>query len=141
MPFDRILMPLDFTESNRRAVEIVAELIHGRSARVVALHVIETVRGLPREELADFYDRLESSARERLAAIATDLSRSDETVEVREEIVYGRRAEEIIAHAEKHRNDLIVLSSHPLDRERRRLPGSISHKVALVARCPVLLVR
>ncbi len=55
---------------------------------------------------------------------------------------YGKRAEAIVRYAENRDMDLIVLSSHKVDRDHPALGwGTISYRIAIVARCPVLLVK
>ena len=61
---------------------------------------------------------------------------------VRREIVFGKRAPEIVRYATDESCDLVVVTSHRIDPERPTGSlGTISHQVALVAPCPVLLVR
>ena len=58
------------------------------------------------------------------------------------DIRYGKRAETIVRYAEERGMDLIVLSSHKVDRDHPALGwGTISYRIAIVARCPVLLVK
>jgi hypothetical protein len=56
-------------------------------------------------------------------------------------VLYGRRLDEILRFAESHRNDLIVMSSHKLPLRRGEAWGTISYRVGLLARCPVMLVK
>ena len=61
---------------------------------------------------------------------------------VDQQITYGNRAREIVSHADEHGTDLIVLASRQLDPEQpEKTWTSISHQVAVLARCPVLLVK
>ena len=54
----------------------------------------------------------------------------------------GKRAEAVVLYAEEKGMDLIVLSSHKVDRDHPALGwGTISYRIAIVARCPVLLVK
>ena len=62
--FQRILVALDFTEKNLRALEIAREAAIQSKASVVLLHVIETVEHVPFQELKNFYTKLEGTARE-----------------------------------------------------------------------------
>ncbi|MFL6290864.1 MAG: universal stress protein, partial [Thermoanaerobaculia bacterium] len=63
-------------------------------------------------------------------------------IPVYHEVIYGKRAEAIVRHAEEREVDLIVLSSHKVDRDHPALGvGAISYRIAIVARCPVLLVK
>lgn len=136
--FRRILVPLDFTDKNVRALQVALEIARQDRANVALLHVIEVVEHVPMEELRDFYRKLEDAARERMnfpASLEKDLV-------VDAEIVYGRRAEEIVKYAAANEVDLIVLSSHKIGpAPAAQSLGTISHKVAILAQCPVLLVK
>ena len=58
------------------------------------------------------------------------------------EIIYGHRTAEIIGYDQEHDVDLIVLRSHVLDGANIAGGfGTLSHQVALLAPCSVLLVR
>ena len=62
--------------------------------------------------------------------------------EVRQEIIYGHRARQIVSWAEREGCDLMVVGVQPLDPERPREEWlNLSHAVALLARCAVLLVK
>lgn len=140
--FERILVPVDFTDKNRSAVERARELVKARG-ELTLLHVIEELADIPFEELEDFYRRLEERAVRRLKGLAEIAGEGvAEGVEIRREVVYGRRAREIVRFAEERESDLIVLGSHPVDRDR---PGegwaTLSYQVAILARCPVLLLK
>lgn len=137
--FERILVPVDLTEKNVRAVETAGELAAERDARVVLLHVIEPL-DLPFDELEDFYEEIEEKAERTMTGLAARLDEAG--VEPRLQVVYGDRAREIVAFAEENDFDLIVLSSHRTDlQDPTRELGTISHKVAILAQTPVLLVR
>ncbi|MBI3466194.1 MAG: universal stress protein [Planctomycetes bacterium] len=138
--FKRILIPLDFTDKNLRALEVARELAIQDKASVALLHVIETVEHVPFGELKGFYKKLEDEARARMALPSSLFLEKDLVVDP--EIVYGKRAEEIVRYAMANQVDLIVLSSHKIGPEQaaRGWP-TISYKVAVLAQCPVLLVK
>lgn len=137
--FRKMLVPVDLTEKNRRAVEVARNLAAEGGGEVTLLHVIETL-DLPFEELEDFYRRLEEKSRRAMEGLSEPLRAAG--VPHSAQVVYGRRAEEIVAYAEENRFDLIVMNSHRVDLEN---PGSgwttLSYKVAILGQCPVLLVK
>jgi universal stress protein A len=137
--FQKILVPTDLTERTTEALETALHLAAGDGAKVTLLHVIETVPNLSFDELEPFYRDLASRARARMGRFASSAARKPD-VDLSMEIVYGRRAEEILRCASDGDVDLIVLPSHPVDAAHPAL-GSISYKVSIFARCPVLLLK
>jgi nucleotide-binding universal stress UspA family protein len=141
--FRKILVPVDFTDKNEAALSSAIE-IAGRSendgGEVTLLHVIETIEHIEFDEMSDFYRGLETRASAKLFALEDRFKEGD--VRVRHDIVYGKRAETIVRYAEDHGIDLMILSSHKVDRDHPALGwGTISYRIAIVARCPVLLVK
>jgi len=138
--FSRLLVPLDFTDENEPAIVIALETARRDGAEVTLLHVIEIVEHMDFEEMSDFYRKLEARAAAKLAVVTDRFTEAG--VRARYEIVFGRRAQSILEQAADLKIDLIVLSSHRVDREHPALGlGTISYQVAIIARCPVLLVK
>lgn len=137
--FQNILVPVDLTPKNESAVEVARELAEGSGGRVVLLHVIETL-DLPFEELREFYERLQSRAITHMEELS-GLLRSAE-VPFEAHVLYGDRTEKIIQFAREKDSDLIVMDSHRVEPGRPgRGPTTISYRVAIVAQCPVLLIK
>ena len=141
--FRKILVPVDFTEKNEAALASAIEIAgrgDGEESEVTLLHVIETIEHVEFDEMKDFYRGLEARAAARLFALEERFQKAG--VRVRHDILYGKRAEAIVRFAEDHEMDLMILSSHKVDREHPALGwGTISYRIAIVARCPVLLVK
>ncbi len=138
--FQHILLPLDFTEKNDRAITLAGEMAGTSEARLTLLHVIEKLEGVPDDEIEDFYSTLVERARQALCRLQTDLEK--EKVDVRSVVLCGKRAEEIVRHAATAEVELIVMSSRRLDPDSPApVWPTISHSVAILAPCPILLVR
>ncbi|HTR04517.1 MAG TPA: universal stress protein [Thermoanaerobaculia bacterium] len=136
--FRRILVPVDFTKKNLRAVKMAARVASDRKASLTLLHVIERVDAGDPGGLAGFYRKLETAARRQLSALV----RQARPAAASGEILYGNRVNEILRYAAEHEVDLIVMSSHRLAlRHPGEHWGTISHKVGILSRCPVLLVK
>jgi universal stress protein A len=137
--FQRVLVPVDLTARNAKAVEAAHRLIGESGGSIVLLHVIETL-DLPFEELEDFYRKLEEKAMDAMAEMTGPLR--DAGVPFDQNVRYGDRAEEIVAFSREDGADLVLLTSHRIDPES---PGSswttLSYKVAILAQCPVLLLK
>lgn len=145
--FRNILVPVDFTLKNEAALKTALDLARKADAsdpvpavKVTLIHVIEIIEHVPFEEMEDFYRGLETRSAAKLYGMEERFK--SEGVPVYHEIVYGKRAETVVRHAEERGVDLIVLSSHKVDRESAASDiGTLSYRIAIVARCPVLLVK
>lgn len=137
--FQNILVPVDLTDENLRAIETSRDLALQTGAEVTFIHVIETL-DLPFEELASFYGRLEKKAIQTMRALVEPVRESG--VRMHQRIEYGKRAEAIVQFAEEHGADLIILNSHRVRPDDLRTGwATLSYKIAILAQCPVLLVK
>jgi nucleotide-binding universal stress UspA family protein len=131
---------VDLSDRNRIAVDAAAGLATASGGSVTLLHVIETLQDIPVEEMEEFYVTLEQRAEDALGKWAAEFG--TEACAVHASIVLGKRSQEILRHARDQGSDLIVLTSHQIDPERAGGGvGTISHQIALLASCPVLLMR
>jgi nucleotide-binding universal stress UspA family protein len=138
--FTNILVPLDFSEDSRCAVNVAADLARQHNAAITLIHVIETIDDADFVEIKDFYGKLEKRAMDVMDNIMAPLVESGLTV--KQKIVFGNRAAQILQFAHERKIDLIVLSSHRINpAEPAKGWGTISHKVGLLSQCPVLLVK
>lgn len=137
--FRKILVPVDFTDKNEAALDCAAD-IAGEGGEIDLLHVIETIEHIDFKEMSDFYRGLETRAAARLFALEERLK--EKGVRSHHEVLFGKRAETIVRYADEKGSDLMVLSSHKVDRDHPALGlGTLSYAIAIVARCPVLLVK
>lgn len=138
--FQHILVPVDLTDGHGRALDIAGELAGPARSQVTVLHVIELIAGLSPEEGRDFYGRLEKKARRHVADLADRLTARRVTCRV--DVTFGNRAAEVLRYAQQHGTDLIILTSHRIDPQQGVAGlGTLSHKVGILAPCPVLLVK
>ncbi|NLA74663.1 MAG: universal stress protein [Deltaproteobacteria bacterium] len=65
-----------------------------------------------------------------------------DNIVIHTDITYGKRVQEIVRYASQKQMDLIILSSHKLEETG---PGegwaTISYRVAILAPCPVMMVK
>lgn len=142
---NRILVPLDFSESSVEALRFALPLARATGARLDLLHVLEPVhaalgpRGARRDlPLAPDVPRQRSAlARlKRLAAVAARRPLRTNPL-VRE----GVPSQAIITTAAELRSSLLVLSTRGYTGLQRFLLGSTAEAVVRRAPCPVLTVR
>lgn len=135
--FDEIVVPVDLTPKNERAVEVARDLALRCDSKVLLLHVIETLE-LPFEELREFYDRLQARAITYMDGLSRMLEAAGVAFEVHVE--FGDRASRIVRQVHDRESDLLIMDSHVVGPGSRG-PSTISYKVAVMADCPVLLVK
>ncbi len=139
--FRHLLVPIDLSDRNEQALRTAFDLAAATTARVTLLHVVTQVRGIPAAELRNFYAQLEKRANARLGGVMRKYAQPG--MDVRPVVIIGDPARDVVRWAERQRADLIVIGSHSVEPRpgERAGWGSISYKVALLCRCPVLLVK
>lgn len=138
--FRHILVPVDLAETNQRALDFAVNLAILSQARITLLHVIELISGTTVTEFADFYTALQQQAETKLRSLM--LPHRETTVVIDYQITFGDRTREILRVAEATGVDLIVLRSHQVDPAAPTQGwGTISHKIGILAQCPVMLMK
>ena len=145
--YKQILISTDGSEVARKGVDQGLALARSLGAKVTLVTVTERFPVSPGPhwipgptEIADWGARQQEAAASLLAeakAAADRLGVAAETVHVPEALP----AEAILATAEKHRCDLIVMASHGRRGLRRLLLGSQTAEVLVSSPVPVLVVR
>lgn len=139
--FKNILVPTDLTDKSIKALEIAAAIKKDAPYRITLLHVVETIDDDEgEEEFSEFYNKLADRAGKKLAELVNQYG--TDKIDIRTEIIYGKRVSEIVKYASKKEIDLIILSSHKLeDMESMGGWATISYRVGILAPCPVMMVK
>ena len=139
----RILVPVDFSDCSKRAVQYALPLARQFGASLVLIYVMPANYfvgsefgpvdfPLPEGEWRDQSQReLEALARREI----------DEGMSFEARVVQGQPAHEIASCARDAKVDLIVISTHGRTGLRHVLVGSVAENVVRYAPCPVLVVR
>lgn len=138
--FTHILVPVDFTEKNRPALEIAFDLAVANRARVTLLHVIETMDIAADDDLDQFFARLSTRAATELESMSQRFAQAG--IAVDRKTRFGKRLQEIVSDSIERHADLIVMSSHKLNpAEPFKSWATLSYQVSALCQCPVLLVK
>jgi universal stress protein A len=137
-----LLVPIDFSECSKKALQYAIPLAKEHEAAITLLYVVTPVYGTGEYGALD-YGELEVSMRQggekELAKLAEE--------EVRGQIPTGllvrtgSPAHEIIEAARRLPADLIVISTHGRTGLKHVLLGSVAEQVVRTAPCPVFVVR
>ncbi len=146
----KILVAIDGSKSSDKALEFALDLAQKYVAQVVLINVFDTLSFLyltspslistpiiPTEQLEEsriFHNKMLLKALKKAKSSNKDL-------EISKKFVKGKPADRIIEVAKEDGFDLIVIGSRGFGVIKEVFLGSVSHRVADRASCPVLIVR
>ncbi|MGE0447829.1 MAG: universal stress protein, partial [Vicinamibacterales bacterium] len=149
-PFAHLLAAVDFSDCSLRAVTVAASVASAAGAALTLMHVLEwpwhetsdtTLQGMPlaqAQAAADYRRYLETSARERLDALAESAMPGSR---VNTRVAFGRSYREILDAATETGADLLVLGVRGRGPVDLAFFGSTANHLVRSAGCPVLTVR
>lgn len=141
MKFDRILVPLDFSEHSLAAVKAAAALAEKVSGSLIFLHVLPPMV-ITQGEMLPLVIPPDPHIREKLELeIAEVKSRFAPDIPGECVVHDGQPWPGICEVAEKQKVDLIVVASHGYTGLKRMLLGSTAEQVVRHATCPVMVVK
>ena len=138
MRFSRILVPVDFSNYDARAVALATSLAKDSGAELVILHVVEHPSAYGEGAL---YHGLPEPSIETLRVMLHDIKPPDGTTRFEHRFLRGHPAETIVEVAAAEEADLIVMGTHGRTGVHRLLMGSVAESVVRHAPCPVLTYR
>jgi universal stress protein A len=146
--YDKILVPIDFSEHSKRTVSYAIKTASRHKATIYLLHVFQipdyVVAPYARRrqncaEVQSQVDTAEQEARETLHDFAQELSKKG--INVQPYLRVGHPFDEIVLMANHFNVDLIIIGSHGRGAISRLLLGSTAGRVVEQAPCPVLVVK
>lgn len=139
--FNRILVPVDFSDCSLEAVEYAALMAQRHSASLTLLHVLEPVSyGL---DFTLLQSGKREEMRERLTARLGDMTQAlvEAKIQTGSLVRGGTPFESILDSARTIPADLIVMGTHGRRGLSHTLSGSVAEAVLRRSHCPVLTVR
>jgi nucleotide-binding universal stress UspA family protein len=143
----KILIAVDGSKHSLKGVECGAEIAAATNAEVILLNVVKKM-AIP-EGLREFakaehiygmdIDLLKRGAQFTLDK-AMDAARRAGVKKVELEVEEGPIARTIVARAQHHRVNMIVVGSRGMGDIEGALRGGVSSRVGILAKCPVLVV-
>jgi universal stress protein A len=135
-----ILVPIDFSDPSRAALEFAADFARRYGGRIVLLSVIEP------DPFSRFGNHplvvTQKTFKDRVALKLSDLGRRHVGKDFVEKVLVrsGTPFEKIIETADVLKADLIIMATHGHTGLKHLLLGSTAERVIRFARCPVLTV-
>jgi nucleotide-binding universal stress UspA family protein len=142
LPWHRILVPLDFSQTSLSALRVAVPLAKQSGARLLLLNVVEPnpyATGMEGAVLVVPDSAIARNAKQQLPQVARRFI--PKSVRVASLVARGRAADVIVQTAEDKGVDLIVLSTHGHTGLDRLLMGNTAEQIVRHAKCPVFVVR
>lgn len=143
-PFQKLLVPVDFSAHSAEAVHVATDLARRYDASLTLIHVYDPlVYALPdgftlftQPQLERVFEALESQlAGAKAQAIEAGATR------VQTRLLQGTIAGQITEYSARGEFDLVVMGTHGRTGMKHLVLGSIAEKVVRTAACPVLTVK
>jgi len=150
LPFRRILVTTDFSDTSLEALPIAVEIAAHFDAELLLVHILPMDAptpwdippyadfGLASLPLPEYEAQVRQEVERRLEMVA---SKRASGAKVRTVLRRGDAATEIGLLASEEKADLIVLATHGWTGWRHLVFGSVAERVLREAPCPVLSVR
>lgn len=140
--FAKILVPIDFGDSSKRALELAIELAQQNGASLTLLHTWEipayAYNGMEFQPV-DLLTPIEDAARAQLDGVLADVKK--QVPASKAILARGVPWREILNVIEQTTPDLVVIGTHGRRGIGRALLGSVAEKVVRISPAPVLTVR
>jgi nucleotide-binding universal stress UspA family protein len=138
--YKKILLASDGSEHSKRAAENAVNIAKcSPNSKIEIVYVIDPDKVksdvLSNWNSADINDK----RKERLKAVETMANDSGVAYEIK--VLHGDPGPTIVDYANKNYFEIVVIGSRGLNSLQELVLGSVSHKVAKRANCPVLIVK
>ena len=141
----KILVPLDFSENSRFALDWAMSVADKLGTKVVLFHACEIparFKEATEKDWALYNDILMGFKKKAAQHLQTFADKYDnDQITIALEIAEGKPFIEIIKAAKNYDVDLIVMGTHGCTGLQHMLIGSVAEKVVRKASCPVLTVK
>ena len=137
-----ILVPIDFSETSKKAVQYAVRLSEQFGSKITLLHVVEPIAtpDLAYHPMMLETDKVKEAAKERLGGLSRQMKIPSRLLE-KTLVRYGTPFAEITDAARSLKVDLIILTTHGYTGFKHVFMGSTAERVVRHAPCPVLTVR
>lgn len=140
----KILVPIDFSESSKKALKYAIPFAEQFGATITLIHVVEESEYPAFVPLGMEQRRFVQGVKEKAKQKLTQLHQkflSKARLSNRVLVQNGKPYEEITKAAHQMKADLIIIATHGFTGLKHALLGSTTERVVRYSKCPVLTVR
>ncbi|MCP8615455.1 universal stress protein [Salirhabdus salicampi] len=138
--YNKILLPSDGSDHSIRAAKHAIELAKlNEKASIELVYVTDTTRA--KEHTLQNWNKIGINEAGEVEISNTEKALQDAGVSYSVKRLKGDPGPTIVEHANLGEFDVVVVGSRGLNKLQEMVLGSVSHKVAKRAKCPVLIVK
>ncbi|SDP24058.1 universal stress protein [Halobacillus sp. SY10] len=138
--YQKILVAADGSEHSIRTAERAAELVNlQEDGEITIVYVIDGEQSKSDVLSEGDQGMVEQRRQQRLKPIEEILQEKNASYQIN--IQHGEPGPTIVKYANENNFDLVVIGSRGLNTLQEMVLGSVSHKVAKRAKCPVMIVK
>lgn len=138
--FDKILLAWDGSEHSVRAAKKAIELAKcNKNTHVSIVYVIDTDKA--KSDVLQNWNSIEVSNPKQEKIKAIEKMVKEEQIQYEIKTLHGEPGPAIVDYANKQKVDVVIVGSRGLNALQEMVLGSVSHKIAKRANCPVLIVK
>lgn len=139
MEFNKILVPVDFSENSQKILASACDIAGKFDAALSVVFVVQSFDDysgffVPHMPVAKFEEEMVQGAEKKMESFMTGY----EGIEAK--VLVGDVAEEVVRHAEETGVDMIIMGTHGYKGLEKVMFGSVAEKVVKTAPCPVLTI-
>src|SRR5699024_12584020 len=137
--FNRILLATDGSKHSVRSADYAIQLAEQFNGTIDVIYVIDEQTSKSDVLHKDSKYEIELKRKEKIHFVLEQLDVTD--IEYNVQILHGQPGPAIVEFANTNDFDCVVIGSRGLNNLQTMILGSVSHKVAKRANCPVLIVK
>ncbi|MCQ6276571.1 universal stress protein [Bacillus sp. V3B] len=138
--YKKILLATDGSEHSKRAVENAIHIAKcSEGSNVEIIYVVDPERA--KSETLNNWNSADLGDKRKKRIIEVEMMAKESGISYEINILTGEPGPTIVEYANSNKADIIILGSRGLNVLQEFVLGSVSHKVAKRANCPVLIVK
>jgi nucleotide-binding universal stress UspA family protein len=138
--YKKILLASDGSEHSKRAAENAVHIAQCSEGSTIEVAYVVDVDRAKSDVLANWNSaEVNDSRKERMKEVENQAKKAGVNYVIK--ILHGEPGPAIVDYVNKNQFDIVVIGSRGLNGLQEFVLGSVSHKVAKRANCPVLIVK
>lgn len=138
--FKKILLAADGSAHSLRAAEKAVELAQlQEDATIEIIYVVDSKTS--KEDVLHSWNSIDTAQKRKAKMALIEKKAQKYGIKYELKIIRGECGPTIVKYANENKFDVVVLGSRGLNTMQEMILGSVSHKVAKRANCPVLIVK